>query len=251
MINSRDWFLTGAVHSSRICFALARYNADGTPDTTFSGGTVTTDLSGHNDEAGGIAIQGDGEILVTGFANNITSNINDSGDFATVRYNPNGSLNASFGTSGKKITDFFGHQDFGSHIALQSDGKIVVAGRAKATSSVDSSDFALVRYMVDPDFGLSLAQAVINADRGTRVPIDISINRVGGFTGNVTITPPDTSEIGIKVKPPDPQSTADSSIRVKLKIKGSAISGSHQLIFAGADEAGRVRTATLTLVIQL
>src|SRR5262249_2611041 len=120
-------------------FGLARYNSNGTLDTTFGGGgTVTTDLSGHNDEAVAIATQDDGKILVTGYAGNLRADINNTGDFAVVRYNANGALDTTFGANGVRITDFFGNQDFGLAIALQTDGGIVVAGRAKASSSAAS-----------------------------------------------------------------------------------------------------------------
>ena len=52
------------------------------------------------------------------------------------------------------------------------------------------------------------------------------------------------------VKPGDPISTTDSSVKFKLKIKAGASSGPHQLTFRGKDDSGRVATATVTLVVQ-
>ncbi len=82
-------------------FALARYTADGALNPSFgTGGTVTTNFTGHGDVANAVAVQGDGKIVVAGFA--FSSGIN--GDFALARYNADGSLDTSFGTGGKVTT---------------------------------------------------------------------------------------------------------------------------------------------------
>jgi hypothetical protein len=63
-------------------FALARYNSNGSLDTTFSGdGKVTTDFAGSFDEAYAVAIQGDGKIVAAGLAE-----VSGFGDFALARY---------------------------------------------------------------------------------------------------------------------------------------------------------------------
>ncbi|MBI4336543.1 MAG: IPTL-CTERM sorting domain-containing protein [Chloroflexi bacterium] len=115
-------------------FALARYNASGSLDASFgTGGKVATDFGGY-DYGRSVAIQGDGRIVVAGAA---------SSNFAVARYNANGSLDASFGTGGKVTTDF-GGDDAGYSVAIQSDGRIVVAGHSTAGGTLD---FALARYM--------------------------------------------------------------------------------------------------------
>ena len=132
-------------------FALVRYHADGTLDTTFGGtGKVTTDInSGSGDYATSMAVQSDGKILVAGVSSKGTST-----DFALVRYQANGTLDASFGNSGR-VTTSFGSESYGRSVAVQSDGKIVVAGSAE---SVTNSFFALARYQtngtLDVSFGL-------------------------------------------------------------------------------------------------
>ncbi len=79
-------------------FALARYNPDGSLDTSFSGnGRQTTDFGG-GDDANGVALQGDGKIVVAG-----TTTATGEGDFALARYNPDGSLDTSFSGDGKQI----------------------------------------------------------------------------------------------------------------------------------------------------
>jgi uncharacterized delta-60 repeat protein len=129
-------------------FALARYNSNGTLDTTFnSSGKVLTDLSGSGsgDFASGVAIQSDGKIVAAGFSDASGTPY----DFALVRYNPNGTLDTTFNTTGKVLTDLSGagSQDEASAVAIQSDGKIVAAG--DSTVGGGNPDFALARYKAD------------------------------------------------------------------------------------------------------
>ena len=122
-------------------FALARYNTNGTLDTSFdTDGKLTTDFAGSYDAGSGVTVQSDGKILVAGSA----SDVNGNNDFALVRYNTNGSLDTSFGAAGKLTTDFAGSNDFGSSVAVQFDGKILVAGSASPANG--DPDFALARY---------------------------------------------------------------------------------------------------------
>ena len=89
-----------AARPSASDFALARYNPNGSLDTTFSGdGKQTTDFGGV-DVANGVALQGDGKIVAVGQRGGTAS------DFALARYNPNGSLDTSFSGDGKQTTDF-------------------------------------------------------------------------------------------------------------------------------------------------
>jgi uncharacterized delta-60 repeat protein len=111
-------------------FALARYNPNGSLDTSFSGdGRQTTDFGG-SDQAHGVALQADGKVVAVG---------GDGNDFAFARYNPNGSLDPSFSGDGRQTTGFGGSDDRASGVALQADGKIVAVGG-------DGNDFALARY---------------------------------------------------------------------------------------------------------
>ena len=124
-------------------FALARYNADGSLDPTFSGdGKVTTDFAGASDEANAISIQGDGKIVAAGVAR---IGLNGSQDFALARYNANGSLDTTFSGDGKVTTDFAGANDQAHAVAIQGDGKIVAAGVAGDVVS-GTNDFGLARY---------------------------------------------------------------------------------------------------------
>jgi competence ComEA-like helix-hairpin-helix protein len=142
-------------------FALARYNSDGTLDTSFGNtGNVTTDIEGSLDEGiGTVIVQPDGKIIAAG-----SSTINEMGDFATVRYNADGSLDTTFGTGGKVITDIANRDNFGSTAALQPDGRIIVAGRSFSGAN---NDFALARYRSDGSLDASFdLDGIITTDFG-------------------------------------------------------------------------------------
>ena len=124
-------------------FALARYNPDGSLDTTFgNGGTVTTDFFGNEDDVFSVLIQPDGKIIAVGSANSPVNYY----DFAAARYLANGTLDSTFGTGGKVSTDFGDHNfDQARSAALQSDGRIVAAGFAISQNGL-SQNFAVARY---------------------------------------------------------------------------------------------------------
>jgi uncharacterized delta-60 repeat protein len=144
-------------------FALVRYATDGTLDSNFgTSGQVVTDFGpvfvGNpssctqtggdfhgTDVAFTVALQSDGKLVAAGVS---------SGDFALARYNPDGSLDTTFGTCGRVVTDFAGDDAAASALVIQPDGKLVAAGRNKVTNQ---TAFALARYApdgtLDPIFG--------------------------------------------------------------------------------------------------
>lgn len=131
-------------------FAIVRYNADGTLDSSFgNGGKVITPISNDNDFANRVEIPADGRIVVIGSATSATNLV-----FAAVRYNTNGTLKTSFGTNGIVLTPIGNSDSQATDIKLQTDGKIVVAGQ---TSGIGGDDFAVVRYntngTLDTGFG--------------------------------------------------------------------------------------------------
>jgi uncharacterized delta-60 repeat protein len=121
-------------------FALARYNADGTLDTTFGGtGRVMTAVGITGSIATGVALQNDGKIVVAGYA---VKNSGTGYDFACVRYNTDGDVDQSFGDSGKTMTSVGQGDGKANSLAVQ-DSRIMVAGSAYVG---DNSEFAVVRY---------------------------------------------------------------------------------------------------------
>ncbi len=124
-------------------FALARYNSDGTLDASFGGGgKVTTDFTPWGDGASGVAIQADGRIVVAGTA---AGQRYEDTKFALARYNGDGTLDATFGGGGKVMTDFTPRGDGAHGVAIQADGRIVVAGMANSGRS--KMKVALARYL--------------------------------------------------------------------------------------------------------
>jgi uncharacterized delta-60 repeat protein len=92
-----------------------------------------------------VALQPDGRIVAAGFAGATGSN------FALARYSPNGSLDTTFSGDGKQTTNVgvvdsdSGSDGGAAGVALQGDGKIVLAGLGRGPSQTE--DFALARYL--------------------------------------------------------------------------------------------------------
>jgi uncharacterized delta-60 repeat protein len=135
-------------------FALARYLSNGSLDASFgAGGKVTTTFGGRESRGTAVALQSDGKIVAAGFAL-----IGNGLDIALARYNPNGSLDSSFGVGGKVLTDFGARHDVASGLVIQPDGKLVVVGTTRLFGlvSINPPDFALARYnpngSLDPSF---------------------------------------------------------------------------------------------------
>ncbi len=144
--NNGKIVLGGTFGSSNFAdFTIIRYNSDGSLDNTFdTDGKVTTSLSSLDEHCTAIAIQSDGKIVAVGNSNTIGSNR----DFAVVRYNSNGSLDSSFDSDGIITKNVGGTKDYAHAVAIQVDGKIVVAGYANRPTG-SSEDFALVRLNSD------------------------------------------------------------------------------------------------------
>lgn len=123
----------------------------GTLDSDFDGdGKVFTDVNpGFREEMYGIATQPDGKVVACGTA------IFNTFDMVVVRYNPDGSLDNNFNTTGIATHEFGAGSDVGKDIIVLSDGKILVGGWSRP---VNGFDFTLVRYttggQLDNTFGV-------------------------------------------------------------------------------------------------
>ena len=122
-------------------FAIARYNTNGSVDLSFGDKGKASTSFGGIEEAVAIVIQADGKIIVAGAS---TNNLNLN-QFAVARYNTNGTLDNTFTNNGKQLVSAIGNADICKSVALQADGKIVLAGSTFTDLNYDSCRFALVR----------------------------------------------------------------------------------------------------------
>ena len=139
-------------------FAITRYTSTGVLDATFgSGGAVTTDFGTRNDIAGGVAIQSDGKIVVSGLS--FVGADRSTEDFALARYGPDGSLDPTFGVGGMVLTDFGGESDSAlGGVVILPNGKIVTSGTVNSDASGTIADFGLARYDADGGLDASFGQ---------------------------------------------------------------------------------------------
>lgn len=135
-----------------------------------AGGSVIADFGGRFDTANAVATAPDGRIIVAGSVG-IMGAERTAYDMAVARYLPDGSPDGSFGRAGVVTTDFFGGEDAAYAVALQPDGRILVAGSAARDGG---AVVALARYLadggLDPSFGkdgtLTLPPSAPAADQG-------------------------------------------------------------------------------------
>lgn len=146
----------GAASPTYEDWVMARYNHDGTLDTSFgNGGRIVTDFGGRGDGAHQVLIQPDGLIVVTGTASlEVVTDLFVS-HFAAVRYLADGTVDRSFGTGGIAKADVAVVVDRGPRrinlgygAALQPDGKLVIAGRVAASGGEDP-DVGIARFTTD------------------------------------------------------------------------------------------------------
>jgi uncharacterized delta-60 repeat protein/gliding motility-associated-like protein len=131
-------------------FALVKLSSSGKLMNSFGGtGIVFTNLGSNSSQSRSMVIQPDDKIIVSGY--NVPNN-SIQADFATVRYNSDGSIDEKFGNKGIAITDFFGSDDMLNAVVLQQDGKVVVAGYV---FNGTSNDFGIARYLTDVELTVS------------------------------------------------------------------------------------------------
>ena len=146
--------VAGETNNSTVTvFSLVRYNLNGSLDSTFgAGGKVTTEIIDGFSYVTAVAVQSDGKIVVAGYVENGRS----YDDFALIRYESNGSLDISFGSNGKVITDIGNGNDQIQGMILQPNGKILVSGKSGVG---DFADVVIARYesngVLDSSFGVN------------------------------------------------------------------------------------------------
>jgi uncharacterized delta-60 repeat protein len=150
--------VAGEATGATLDFAVARYNEDGSLDTSFGGGDgfATIDVIGENEIALGVAIQPDGNIVLAGKALGTSQ-------AAVVRLTPAGVLDTSFSGDGKLNFQMGAGATYLSDVGVQSNGQVLLAGYAVWAGNYD---FAVVRLLqngtFDPSFGGG--DGIANAD---------------------------------------------------------------------------------------
>ncbi|MFO0584090.1 MAG: hypothetical protein U0229_17595 [Anaeromyxobacter sp.] len=141
---------TSGADSATKTATVTVFGAAGSLDTSFGGGAVVTPVGIGEDFAEAIAVQPDGKIVVAGSTTGVSGT-----DVAVVRYERDGALDAGFGQGGKAVVEAGNGDSKALAIALQPDGKIVLAGHADGGAS--GTDFLVVRLLADgkpdPAFG--------------------------------------------------------------------------------------------------
>lgn len=129
-------------NAAGVCDLLvARYNRNGTLDTTFSGdGKLTVSFGPSNGGGGGIAIRSDAKIVIGGWM----VNSHGDSDFAVYRLNPNGTLDTTFSGDGKVNGNFGPEREDVALDLVQYSGKVLVVGRT-CDVITNACDFALLR----------------------------------------------------------------------------------------------------------
>ena len=154
MKTKRSASMTGlAIAFAVLLAAPATAAGPGDLDTSFDyDGRVIADVFGGDHDAGyDVAVQRDGRIVVAGSRGGGAVRYN----FALMRFNPDGSVDTSFESGGRTLTDFDGDDDVARAVAIQPDGKIVAAGYA--TFGNREPDFAIARYTSDGELDSTFA----------------------------------------------------------------------------------------------
>ncbi|MGE5804639.1 MAG: DUF1573 domain-containing protein, partial [Ignavibacteria bacterium] len=150
------------IHSN---MALARYNSDGTIDTSLSAsGRVINDM-GDISLGNSIAVLSDNKILVAGYYNNGADN-----DFLVSRFNPNGTLDNTFPGGGNYTLNIAGSNDYANSVAIQSNGKMLIGGYSFLAAT--NNDFTIVRINTDGSLDMSFD----NVDLDGVVRTDLNSN---------------------------------------------------------------------------
>ncbi len=162
-------------------FLIARFNADGSADTSFGGGDgiVTTDFGSTIDNASGLALQSDGRIVVSGQSGPL-----GKVDVALARYNSDGSLDSTFGSGGLVIAPVPQGFSEADDVAVQADGAIVIAGRANGIALAERFN---ADGSVDTGYGPSGTGRVELASSDTATAVAIQADGSAVFAGSVGV----------------------------------------------------------------
>lgn len=155
---------------------VVRYNADGSLDTSFDADGIVTTLIAGTTQASAMINDANGKIVVVVSSNNSGGTDNKT---VLVRYNTNGSLDTSFDGDGVAVTSIGVYTDVGTAVAIETSGKIVVAGYSQTGSE---NEFAVVRYnsngTLDTSYGFG-GKMVVDVSSGSDTANAIALDSSG------------------------------------------------------------------------
>lgn len=230
-------------------WAVMRVTSLGAADASFGnngGGTgavgIESSLSA-NTAASSLAIQSDGQIVASGSTdtNGVVS------DFATIRYNPDGTQDGSFGSGGLVVTDFGSGGDFANTMALRPDGRIIVAGQ----TIVNDPILGTTAELAMEQFGIGVSATPVTVLVSDVAP-QITLNNVPTSSAEGT-----TISASANVSDFDPSELTNTWVVTKngsayASGTGTAINftpndnGTYVLTFTSSDSGGAVGTASAT-----
>jgi uncharacterized delta-60 repeat protein len=241
-----------SLHAS--CVGLARYLPGGGLDVTFGiSGLVKTIVGDCIDDddyyrrsgASALLLQPDGKLIAAGRADQpacIVENTNRGvRDFALLRYLPDGTPDATFGTGGLVLTDFGGDDDQARALVLQPDGKLVVAGYTGDDAGGDGQDFALARYENTADPGPDGTPPTCTFEPVTAGPPqsrDAILQDAGSGLASVAVLAATNADVTI---PPFAVGTTAPLTVTAVQVNAAAVSVVELLV---TDVAGNTETCT-------
>jgi hypothetical protein len=154
----------------------ARAASPGALDLSFGlRGTASFRFGSQFQESRAVAIQPDGKVVLAGYIINCVGATCDS-NFLIVRFNTDGTLDTGFDTDGFAMADYSGQDESAFAMAIQADGKIVVAGGVwDATNAINILGFKVVRFLPD---------GTLDSTFGTGGKVYESFDDVGGTSAN-------------------------------------------------------------------
>ena len=264
-------------------FGLARYLPNGQLDRAFgASGIASTGFVFDGDSGTAVAVQPDGKIIWVGSQGNPAFTPGGTFEFAVARFNPNGTLDTSFGSGGRVGTEFFapplaGAQEFADAVLVQPDGKILVAGSARqGQDKFAPIQGAIARYNPNGslDAGFGSGGKVLSASHGsvTALGLDAAgdifvLPGLAEFSpsgqADATVTPAAitaSSHGGAAAFLPNGQSVLTSSVGVakhdvdiqvqRFNADGSLSSTSPAFDFSGATGLDQARDSAAAVTVQ-
>ncbi len=273
--NSRDFTVVNAMQSTKST-SLDAFVSKLNP--TGSNLVYSTYLGGNgDDQANSLSLDPDNNVYLTG----VTTSTNFPLKDATQKVI--GGEQDAFMTKLNALGTALDFSTYLGGIGSESGLSIIVDGKANVfmTGITNSMDFPMTKPLqnscgcdfmkkisdgfvvsfveevlpppppASPDFSISFTQPQITLARNDKLDITVTITRLGGFTGNVTVTPDNDRAKLLKLKfTPTVLSSTSDKVTFSLKAKKKALQGTSPITFTAKDDSGKTKTAVLTLVIQ-